>query len=391
MQTVFFGPFVGEFGWEVMHWQGWVRKLCQGEFKNYRKIVCSYPGRQPFYPDADEFWPLSPEFLALKTSAHSYFTDCWLGGYPGKQYWSYTYQTLRTGLRTLKKPLKVPRDRKIRNVPDVSQYAEAMLEECKKKLPKDTVFFVPWKENEYKGLKFGMKFNGVPKAGTYQCRRIDFEEQLIEPLAPTPAGKKEFDQLCPEGEKLFAIFPRHRRLRRPDKNWPREKYLALIDALKVKWPDHKITVLGEPGGAHFDDGVPPGCIDLINIAPEKRMDLQLAALQRATFCLGSMSGALIFGMAAGCPALIWGHLNELHRYHYENLTGTSMIYYPSINPSLEMVMILADALNKNVSWTNRHSKELDRVLSVSTNESVPPFHEPYSLRHDAERAPARDV
>src|SRR5258708_38385520 len=84
MKTVFFGPFIGEFGWELLFWQGWVRKMCRNEFRNHHKVVASYPGRQAFYPYADEVWPLPERFLNLKVSGHSYFTDGWRGGYPGK-------------------------------------------------------------------------------------------------------------------------------------------------------------------------------------------------------------------------------------------------------------------------------------------------------------------
>ena len=53
MKTVFFGPFVGEFGWEMLYWHAWVNKVSNGKFKNYKKIVASFSGRESFYPNAD--------------------------------------------------------------------------------------------------------------------------------------------------------------------------------------------------------------------------------------------------------------------------------------------------------------------------------------------------
>ncbi len=46
--TLFAGPWVGEFGWELMHWQGFVRKLS----RDYKKTVVSCrPGNEALYAD----------------------------------------------------------------------------------------------------------------------------------------------------------------------------------------------------------------------------------------------------------------------------------------------------------------------------------------------------
>ncbi len=51
--TLFAGPWVGEFGWELMNWQGFVRKLS----RHYsRTIVCCRQGNEALYGDfAQEF------------------------------------------------------------------------------------------------------------------------------------------------------------------------------------------------------------------------------------------------------------------------------------------------------------------------------------------------
>src|SRR5689334_9170193 len=47
-ETLFAGPFLGEFGWELMSWQGFVRKLSRG----YRRTVVYCPrGREALYAD----------------------------------------------------------------------------------------------------------------------------------------------------------------------------------------------------------------------------------------------------------------------------------------------------------------------------------------------------
>lgn len=47
-ETLFAGPWIGEFGWELMNWQGFVRKLAH----SYRKtIVCCPAGHEALYAD----------------------------------------------------------------------------------------------------------------------------------------------------------------------------------------------------------------------------------------------------------------------------------------------------------------------------------------------------
>jgi len=47
-ETLFAGPWVGEFGWELINWQGFVRKLS----RSYRKtVVCCPEGHEALYAD----------------------------------------------------------------------------------------------------------------------------------------------------------------------------------------------------------------------------------------------------------------------------------------------------------------------------------------------------
>jgi hypothetical protein len=53
--TLFAGPWVGEFGWELMNWQGFVRKLSRGYS---RTLVCCPEGHEALYADfATEIHP----------------------------------------------------------------------------------------------------------------------------------------------------------------------------------------------------------------------------------------------------------------------------------------------------------------------------------------------
>jgi hypothetical protein len=58
MKTLFAGPFVGEFGFELFEWQGYIRNISK-EFD--RTIICSRPGHRLLYKDfCDEFIEFEP-------------------------------------------------------------------------------------------------------------------------------------------------------------------------------------------------------------------------------------------------------------------------------------------------------------------------------------------
>lgn len=341
-KTVFFGPFIGEFGWELSYWHGWVRKVCQTEFRDFRKIASSFPGREPLYPLVDEFWPLPKTFLSLCTSGHGYYTDGWRGGYPGIQYEGYNPVEAIKAVISLKKPERTWLEKPV-EIPDIEQKAEAVLDEFTKKLPGDTVYFVPWKPNRYEpdALEFGVF---APRDQKLQscisvARPIGFGFQRFEPLRATPAAEFALDNIAPaDNKKLIAIFPRCRKIRRSDKNWPAGNYLELIQALQREWPEYRVAIFGEPGGAYFSDGVPPGCMDLINVPPERRMDIQVAALKRCIMAIGSVSGGLLLPFHAGCPTVLWGHRMWLTRYGEHNVQNTPMFYYPEMHPSVKEIL-----------------------------------------------------
>jgi hypothetical protein len=50
----FYGPWIGEFGWELMAWQAW----CRLNARNFEKVyVCSFPDMAPLYEDFATFIP----------------------------------------------------------------------------------------------------------------------------------------------------------------------------------------------------------------------------------------------------------------------------------------------------------------------------------------------
>ena len=68
------GPFVGEFGWELVFWHRWLRKIK----KIYTQIAfyCFiFSCRKPLYEFADEFINLPDFYVNNKFSERDYFID----------------------------------------------------------------------------------------------------------------------------------------------------------------------------------------------------------------------------------------------------------------------------------------------------------------------------
>ncbi|MDP6716924.1 MAG: hypothetical protein QF368_20155 [SAR202 cluster bacterium] len=322
-KTVLFGPFVGELGWELLYWHGWVRRLAKTEFRDYHRIVASFPGRQPFYPDAHEFWPHPESLLSVLRSPRGHITDYWRDGHPrGNEL--ITRRQFGLVPRLVNRPI----DAEIQTE-DVEPVVRALLEEYKSQLPESTEFLVPFDRVDLRDDESG---------------KTPFDLQLFERIRPSPAGISALRQIVEPSQRLIAIFPRNRGTRRPDKNWPRERYEQLIPLLSTSFPDHKVAIFGAPNEAHFDNSTPPGTLDLINVANDVRLDLQVAALEQSDLALGSMSGAILFALAAGCPSLTWGWRHDASLYHAQNVLGTRFVYHPSLHITPEEVASLACAL-----------------------------------------------
>lgn len=313
-KTVFFGPFFGEFGWEASFWHGWVRKMCREKYSRYWKIAASYLGREPFYPDVDEFWPHPLKINSLRISQQGYITDFWLKDFPKG-------------------------DNQENFDQNISQYAENLLQEYKKKLPIDTIFYTPFKLNAYQ-LENQWHFFGVyffkwllPKVIS-----INSNHQIFEELKPTREGDEFFKKNFNFNRRIIAVFPRCRLARRPDKNWPKEKYDLLIEKLQKRYSNQLIGIFGKPRGAYYADEVPANCLDFINLPERIRFSVQLAALKQVDVAVGSVSGAFRVVLLAGCPVVEWGYgVYKEEAVDKQNFLKTRIIYWPEINPTVETI------------------------------------------------------
>lgn len=72
MNTVFFGPWVGEFGWEISKFQTAVRHFCENRDAHF--IVMSKQGHDPLYELCDEFWPL-PQWFSSELERNGVYRE----------------------------------------------------------------------------------------------------------------------------------------------------------------------------------------------------------------------------------------------------------------------------------------------------------------------------
>jgi hypothetical protein len=346
-KVVVFGPFVGEFGWELMHWMGWVKAACAGQYSNFRKIAVSYPGRQPLYPDVDEFIPI-PEWLDAKSvSPRNYILDGWINGFPGKldeSKYEWDWDFVKYRIKSKQKPHRIPLEEPY-EWSDAKKFAQDAHTFCISLFPKSDVTYVsPWKLNYNEGSLFGFndqvpyKFLSHSK-NIYRFPNPEFEWSN---LKSTSKGKDLLDSICDKNSKFITIFPRMRVHRREDKNWGVGNYLETIKLLQRNYPDHRIVIAGERNGAYFKDGVPENCLDLINIEAEFRLDAQIAALERSAFALGSLSGAMFLPLMTKTPTIVFGFGFEKERFEKGNLLGTKLSYIQESNPTVLNVISACD-------------------------------------------------
>jgi hypothetical protein len=64
MNTIFFGPWTGEFGYELSYWIGECRAI-RDQYPKYKAVASSYYGRARLYDFVDEFLPHAPNSINI--------------------------------------------------------------------------------------------------------------------------------------------------------------------------------------------------------------------------------------------------------------------------------------------------------------------------------------
>ena len=337
-KKILFGPFIGEFGWEILFWQGWVKRIIATYGQDlYEYYVCSYGGRKALYPDCVNYIELPQSFILKRYSARGYIVDGWLNGYPGylplKIGESISPEKLEVNLHNKNKlHIQILKDIKSRLFEKKTTYINDIYSEVEIiskniiDLHKIDTVYSPYKiiKDPFSGYEFGTNIQNI--RAKFYSNKIKMNAVKFKFQDTTYIGNK--NNYLPTEEKIICIFPRSRAKRRSDKNWSKEKYTDLIYFLQ-KTTTNKIYLLGEPGSCYFDDQVPSGCIDYINI--ESRVEKQIEILNKCNLAVGSMSGAILFALACGAKTVTWGYEEEQERYHIENFTNSDLTYISNID------------------------------------------------------------
>ena len=349
--VVVFGPFIGEFGWELLYWHGVVRRLCRTDFRNHHRVAVSLAGRGPFYPDVDEFVAIKSSDLPSGYSPRSYITDGWRDGLPGEDRQFHALHPINIWASLRHKRITRASYIERWRGPSVEPYVKDLMTRLVAQFPPNTTFFSPFVIHNLDEGQFGCDVSVPSTALANASRKPSFGSQFLTRLTASHEASRQISQLLDSDKPYISVFPRSRPFRRTDKNWSREQYVELIRLIRNR--GFNVALLGAPNGAYFADESYPDCLDLINISDENRLDLHLAMVTKSVLAIGAMSGSLLVALAAGCPAIIFGDEGQQLQYYRENYLDSPLMYVSTLQPSASDLMRVTEsmlnAICKNVS------------------------------------------
>ncbi len=349
----FFGPFIGEFGWELVHWHGWLRYIKKKYLNNKKLIVSSFPGRYPLYEFADEFIPIPDWYLKNQFSQRGYFLD-WEDFDTNKQ------KKIKIEIeKLLNFYVNHFKNQSVRIVNEYPQkiYTQKLYYRIKNKILNNLINIRESKNDldleEYlkKCNTYAGKFIQSPlflnqpsfKNGEYLVQNPSIEEQLFKKLNPTVIGENARDKLLSDynilNRPIFTLFPRKRLTRRPDKNWSEENWLKFISLLIKKF-DPIIILCGSKNGAFLSEYKNnKNVINIIKYPEELSLDLQLAFIKICKISIHGKSGSINLSLQSNCPTFLMGE--EIEREYCtikENPLNTSIYYFSEygLNPPADI-------------------------------------------------------
>lgn len=247
MRRILYGPFCGELGWEVARWHAHLKWLRENGYKNDYIVACSYPDREAFYQEADEFVPLSQEFLDKKYSVSGYII------YPSG--W--------------------PR-------PKIIEEMRKTAEKVKKENNCEDII-APW-------LKLGTEERPVP-----------MNNQIFQKLSSI----KRREGLLGTGMfESVVIFARGRKDIAPYKNWKEEVWEEVIEWIKDR--GYLVILAGKPSGNQLVNYDCNNTKVLNMISEDSTIDFILDLMGRAKYVMGNVSGTMHLANLCMCESIVFG-------------------------------------------------------------------------------------
>jgi hypothetical protein len=244
MNTIFFGPWTGEFGYELSYWIGECRAI-RDHYPDYKAVASSYFGRARLYDFVDEFLPHAPNSINI---AHNVCMSSGTGAIPHKDVQGYSSEGIHIAPGAI-----------------------------------------------YEGLKLGGSHGHVQirESVLFQkSKTLTASDRALNIASVVAGGKPIISILC--RDLVFSGHHIHK--------WSENSWLRLIQLLQS---DGFCVVLLLPGypskPSYFSDG--SGAISLWKMYGESEnfVDLQIAFLKKSVCSVATVSGAVHYGYLVDIP------------------------------------------------------------------------------------------
>ncbi len=304
VDTVFFGPMVGELGWACSRWHAWCRYRRHHEFAGLRSIMMDYDWRYPLYSDfIDEFIPLPDWFVQLGLEH-----DCYEAVKPGSPAGAVMEQEVYTKL----------------------------LQWCMQ-------FYNPhttWTVRPPRGCNFIVQ---------------ERAKQMWKPLEASPQAKAYVDSLLVGKDKMRTVLISGRKRARADnRNVPEHTWEAVVDSLA----QHFTVII--TGTKHSSALVKKVGRNIINVIPRTGvdgLDVLIALMYKSKMSITSQSGPTLISLLCETPSYIIGHEAQRHS-KTENFLDTAAMFRTvpyNVYAGITVETILDDISNFDMAINQAHA------------------------------------
>jgi len=257
IDTILFGPMLGELGWSVSRWSGYCRFLKIENFKNIKCIAADYNWRAPLYEFADEFIPLPDWFTDLKLEQ-----DCYEAVLPKSQPGSLTPVEIYTSI--------------------LNHYKQFYNEETTLTIrtPRGCNLYVQ-----------------------HHCQQM---WKYLECSAETSAYVNSL--LYNHKGDVITVAARKRE-RTPERNVPEYVWNDVVDRLSEK---NTVVLAGTKDSSALAEKRGRNIINLMHREGTDGLDVLIGVLQKSFMSLTSQSGPTLISLLTGCPSYVLGHEKWRH-------------------------------------------------------------------------------
>lgn len=325
MNNILFGPFIGEFGWELCYWQGWVRKYSK-TYSNSKIFIASFEKSYPLYHDfAYKFIPISKKFVDKKYSLNGYFPNFKKLSEQEKKIFKnlYDHEIVR-----LKEIIRNDNNNDIIHLPFYPQRDRSKLSHLIfliKKIIKIKNERLIHNENPYKGILIENYLDflvyNYEKAWDVQVPPKNF--QIINFLKSTTRVNDLYLKVRQKvnTKHFVTLFPRKRNVFRPERNYSENKWKILIKRL-VDDLNLGVFICGTPEGTGLRDFRYNNVYNTVFEEEELLLDLHISLLCNSKYSIHSQSGSAYLSMYTGNFTFFFGLENYRKRFDNDNVLNS---------------------------------------------------------------------